>query len=75
MADFIISLIKIIAGLADYLASKRLLEQGKAQAVNDGLKQILANIEKAKSVKDELSNNPDGEYADRVRRKYTRPDE
>ena len=68
-------IIKAVAGVADYLGSRQLLEAGQAQSIADGLRATLSNIQKASEVANEMCDNPDGPYADGVREKYTRPDE
>lgn len=74
-AAIISALIKIVAGVTDYLSRQQLLEAGQAQAIAKGLQQTLDNLEKAKHVKEELAARPDGDFANRVQHKYERPDE
>ncbi len=74
-AAIISAILKIVAGVSDYLARRQLLEAGQAQAIATGLQQTLDNLEKAKHVKEELASNPTGDYANSVRDKYTRADE
>lgn len=74
-ASLLTLLLKLVAGLSDYLGRRQLLEAGKAQAVSAGLQNILDNLTKADDVKAEFTRNPDGSFAHGVRDKYTRPDE
>lgn len=69
---FIQLVIKAVASLADYLGNKQLLDAGKAQAISAGLQQTLDNIGKANAVEKELRDNPNGDFANSVRDKYTR---
>lgn len=64
--------IKVVASLTDYLGNKQLLDAGHAQAVSEGLKQTLSNLDKANAVEKELTSNPGGDYASSLRNKYTR---
>lgn len=66
------TILKIVAGVSDYLARRQLLNAGQAQAVSEGLQQTLDNLQKAKHVKEELDAHPDGDFANSVRDKYTR---
>lgn len=74
-ASLLTTLLKLVAGLSDYLGRQQLLEAGKAEAVSAGLQSILDNLKKADDVKEEFARNPDGSFAHGVRDKYTRPDE
>lgn len=74
-ATLLTLLLKMVAGLSEYLSRQQLLEAGKAEAVSAGLQIILDNLTKANDVKAELARNPDGSFAHGVRDKYTRPDE
>lgn len=67
--------LKAVAGVVDYLGNRQLLEAGKAQALTEGLRTTLDNVEKANVVRAELSTNPDGDFAARLRDKYERPDD
>lgn len=62
--------LQAISGIAGYLREKKLLDAGQATAIAEGLKQTLENVEKANAAKNEVSGNPDGEYARRLRDKY-----
>ncbi len=68
-------LIKAVAGVVDYLGTRQLLDAGQSQAISEGLKATLDNLEKANAAQEEIRNNPDGDYARSVREKYTRTDE
>lgn len=74
-AAIITALLKIVAGVTDYLSRQQLLDAGQAEAIATGLQQTLDNLDKVKHVKDELAARPDGDFANRVRDKYERPDE
>jgi len=67
--------LKVVSSLAGYLETKQLLDAGQAKAVAEGLKQTLDNMKKANAVKKELADNPDGDYAKRVRDKYEDADQ
>lgn len=67
--------LKLVANVSEFLARKQLLEAGKAEVIRDGLQQTLANLEKADHVKQELVDNPGGDFAQRVRKKYERTGE
>jgi hypothetical protein len=71
----ITGLLKLVAGISEYLSRRQLLEAGKAQIISEGLQSTLDNLEKAEHVKKELSSNPDGKFSGGVRDKYTRSDE
>lgn len=68
----VLALVRAVAAISEYLASQKLLDAGKAEAINEGLKQTLENVSKADAVKKEISDNPDGDFVVRVRKKYTR---
>lgn len=68
-------LIKAIAGVSDFLSRRQLLDAGKAEILTKGLQSTLDNIQRAKNVSEELTANPDGDFANGVRDKYTRLDE
>lgn len=67
--------IKLAASVSEYLGRKQLLDAGEAKAISEGLHATIANIQKAKAASQEISTNPNGDYANSVRSKYTRTDE
>lgn len=67
--------LKAVAGLSDYLANRQLLKAGEAEIIVQGLQKTLDNLQKAKHVAEEIVTNPDGNFSNRVREKYTRTDE
>ena len=67
--------LKAVGGVVDYLSNRQLLDAAKAEILSQGLQQTLDNIQRANHVKDVVDNNPTGDFANRVRNKYTRTDE
>jgi len=70
--EIILLVLKAVAGVTDLLSRKQLLDAGAAEAISKGLAQTIDNVQKAKNVDKEINNNPDGEYAAKLRDKYTR---
>ena len=66
--------LKAVVGISNFLGSRQLLEAGKAEILNKGLTQTLENLKRAKDVSAEITNKPDGDYANSMRDKYTRDD-
>lgn len=66
--------LKLVASVASYLGDKQLLDAGKAEAISAGLQATLDNMGKADVAKNELADNPDGDYARSVQQKYERAD-
>lgn len=64
----------VIGSVADYLGNKKLLDVGQALAISEGLRATIDNMEKANAVRANIHAHPDSAFADRVRRKYERPD-
>ena len=67
-------ILKLLSSAVGYLSNRQLLEAGQAVAIKEGLQLTLANMEKANAVKKELADNPDGDYARKLREKYERAD-
>lgn len=69
----------IAACLALWLLLRRLNNQAREEGVlkheNGSMRQTLDNLGKVKHVENELISKPDGDYAKRLRGKYTRPNE
>lgn len=68
-------MLKAVASVSEFLSTRRLLDAGKAEILNKGLTQTLENLKRAKDVSLEINTHPDGNFANSVREKYTRPDE
>lgn len=62
--------LKVISSLTGYLETKQYLDAGQAKALAEGLQLTLDNLEKANAAKNEVRDNPDGDYAKRLRDKY-----
>lgn len=67
--------LKVVVGVADFLSRRQLLEAGKAEIITQGLRQTLDNVQKAKNVTENLTSNPTGAFANKLRDKYTRTDD
>lgn len=64
------AVLQAVSAVTDYLSNKKLIDAAQAEVIAAGLKQTLDNMGKANAVKKELADNPDGDYAHRVRDKY-----
>lgn len=67
--------LKAVGGVTDYLSRRQLLDAGKAEILTQGLQQTLDNLQRAKHVAENITSNPNGDFANSVRDKYTRPDD
>jgi hypothetical protein len=70
--------INLLGRLAAYLADRRLIEAGSAEAIARGLRETLDNLEVARRAADAVINPitaDDRDYAERVRDRFKRPDE
>ncbi len=66
--------IQLVGAVAKYLGDANLLDAGKAKAISEGLKATLDNVARANEAANEVTANPDGDFANSVRDKYTRKD-
>jgi hypothetical protein len=64
-------LVKLAGALADWLGARQLLQAGQAQAIAEGLKGVLTNVEAAKQARAGLA---DGRERDRIIKRFTRDD-
>lgn len=64
------AVLQAVSAITSYLSNKKLIDAAQAEVIASGLKQTLDNMEKADHVKKELADNPDGDYARRLRDKY-----
>ena len=70
-------LLKLASAIAGYLADRRLISAGEAQAVARGTEITLENIDKARRAADAVehpASAADDDYANRVRGRFERPE-
>jgi hypothetical protein len=70
----IVAVLKAVTSLSAYLGDRKLIEAGKAEALQIGLALTLESVEKS-NVAVHAVSNPHSDYAQRVRAEYERPDE
>lgn len=65
---------KLLAAFMGWLEARQLLKAGEKAQIADSLRFTLETISKGKAAADEVRDNPDGEYARRLRERTRRPD-
>lgn len=66
-------LVQLLGAVAKYLGDKRLMDAGAAEAIAKGQTNVIEDLRRVAAAR-EVLRNPDSDRAERVRKRFQRPE-